>query len=212
MKPAVAIPARMEALPCDPRGYPVPVVVTRASDGRPLFAVNDSVESMRCVRRKLCPICGSRLTKDLWFAGGPYAAFHWAGKYFDSAMHHECMEYALQVCPYLAMPRFLIRDSQARLNAVQAQTGGGVWLVDNTQTPERPIVFVVIKAYGQTVTPGPNLTLLVAPMRPYHAVEFWSEGQRIALEDGLALVRSLYGKGERDLTERDVTGALRLLL
>ena len=127
-------------------------------------------------------------------------------------MHYECMEYALQVCPYLAMPRFLVRDSQARLNALQAQMGSGeVWLVDNTQNPDRPVVFVAIKAYGQTIYPGADLSLLIEPLRPYHAVEFWNQGQRIGFQEGLELVRTLYGRGERDLRAEDVDAALRLV-
>src|SRR5215471_19207085 len=87
MKPE--LPERMCKLPLDHRGYPVPVTIQRDTRGKPLFVANDSEVVAKCIKRKLCSICGERLTRELWFTGGPNNALHPHGGYLDPAMHHE---------------------------------------------------------------------------------------------------------------------------
>lgn len=201
----VPIPERMQSLPCDQRGYPIPFVVQRDHAGLPLFIVNDSLTQQYCIRNKLCSICGQKLGKELWFAGGPGSALHPYGMYFDSAMHHECVTYAMQVCPYLALPNYHARESEAKIDRLQKRLSSDEkLLVDPTQEPGRPRMFVVVMAYGQSLIDniqGQNPHL--KPLRPYHAIEFWRHGKRLPMAEGMEAVRR---RADLDLS------ALRLIV
>jgi hypothetical protein len=195
------IPERMASLPRDRRGLPIPVVVARDREGLPQFAVNDSLVSRQCVARKLCPICGQRLTKELWFAGGPGSAFHPGGAYFDPAMHHECMAFALQSCPYLALPNYVSKMA-AKMPVLEKQMCDEL-LVDPSVDPDRPLVFVAVMAFGQSVEEWGRFSHL-QPLRPYHAVEFWRHGQQLSFDEGLQIVCKN--------REYDLAGCLRLIV
>jgi hypothetical protein len=180
----------MRNLPLDARGYPVPYVVECDISGKPLFIVNSAERNAICIHRKLCPICGERLTKELWYVGGPQSALHPQGCYLDSAMHHECMAYALQVCPYLAMSRSAARD--AVIDKLQTRLPEVKLLVDPTIDMRTPVVFMAVMSYGRSLSyhlSKDQRNPYQKPLRPYHAVEFWHGGQRLDFEEGCALIR-----------------------
>jgi hypothetical protein len=101
----VPIPALMKERQVDPRGYPIPWNVLVDSTGKAHFTINDESLRQMAIRDRLCPICGHRLWRGMWFVGGPGSALHEHGAYIDPPMHKPCAEYALKVCPYLAAPR-----------------------------------------------------------------------------------------------------------
>jgi hypothetical protein len=77
----------------------VPYTV-RWFDGIPDFKVSDEKAIFRCVRNRLCGLCGKKLGRYMTFIGGPLSMHN---KLFtDPAMHRLCAEYALQVCPFLS--------------------------------------------------------------------------------------------------------------
>lgn len=140
----VPIPARMAHLPLDRRGYPVPEMIQRAADGTPLFTVNDNEVTRHQLANNLCGICGGHIeVGEYHFAGGPVSAFHPHGSYFDGPMHGECASYAMQVCPYLALPKFLKR---ADPEEVLKHLSGRELAVDSTMIEGKPECFVVIRA------------------------------------------------------------------
>ena len=199
----VPMPELMRGLPKAPNGLPIPYIVMRDDEGRPQFVVNDIEKQVECLKRKLCPICGTKLKKELWFLGGPISAFHEYGSYFDTAMHHECMTYALIVCPYLATSTYR-STTDVRMPHLNKKFGGS--LVDVTMNPDKPAVFVAVMAYGQSLNRQDH-AYHVRPLRPYHAVEFWRLGERMSFEEGLEEV------GSNDhLTMSDIRAALRLII
>src|SRR5436190_18407869 len=129
----IPIPKKMKALGKDERGYPIPYIVLRDANNKPNFAANNTLRQLKSLVEKRCPICGSKLDQLLWFVGGPLSAFHEHGKYLDTAMHYECMTYALQVCPYLAAPHYA-----GNANAEALSHKMKMPLVDHTTIPERP--------------------------------------------------------------------------
>lgn len=100
------IPRLMRTLERDRRGYPVPFIVLRDKLGTPHFTVNDTRLTEAARRKRLCSICGKRLEADVWFVGGSRCFLHEHGAFVDGPVHHECGAYALQVCPFLAMPTY----------------------------------------------------------------------------------------------------------
>lgn len=191
MNPSIPMPPNIAALPKDRRGYPIPFIVQIDPAGVPLFTVNDNGRQLECVFKKICPICGVRLSKQLWYVGGPKSAFHKYGCYHDSAMHYECMAYALRVCPYLAM-RGKRADMEKILPHMQKRMGSGAILVDPTMEPGTPVVFVAVMATGRTLIGEPPM-VDSRPLRPYLAVEFWKDGAQLLFNDGVALAQTLPG-------------------
>lgn len=187
----VPVPPRMRHLPTDKRGYPIPETVYRDNHGNPHFTINDEFKRRIYISRDLCPICGKKLNRARWFVGGPLSAFDPNGTYIDPPLHHECANYALQVCPYLAMPHYKRIDA-ATLEKVSPDELKTV-LVDMTMLPDRPDFFVSIMSTGQIVDTTSG-HCFIAPVRPCRRVEFWRRGKRMLDGEGRALVAELLKK------------------
>lgn len=181
MTHSIPIPERMKALPIDRRGFPIPWIVYRDLDGLPHFAINQEHLRHQCVNDDLCSICKGKLLRGRWWVGGALSAFHQHGAFIDPPMHNECAHYALQVCPYIAMPHY-VRE----IGLAKAKTGrhGVLVVADNTMMPGRPAgdVFVALMATRYTVFPNLN----TKPRLPYSRVEYWRHGVRIPDAEGVA--------------------------
>jgi hypothetical protein len=98
----ITMPHRIENLPRDPeRGYPIPFFVAYIN-GKADFRIADDEKRVRCVREKLCWICGERLGKYLSYVIGPMCAVNRVSA--EPAMHRDCAEYSVAVCPFLLNP------------------------------------------------------------------------------------------------------------
>ena len=143
----VEIPKRMRKLKRDKRGYPIPVTVLVDRDGTPHFTVHDHVKRRDILKADRCAICGKGLEGERWFVGGAKSAFSILGAYYDPPMHHECAQYALKVCPYLAAPTYA-----RRLDGKTIKADAGIVLVaEKAVIDARPVVFVAVATSGQTV-------------------------------------------------------------
>lgn len=196
---ALVMPERIARLDTDERGYPIPWNVLRAEDGTPFFTVNDDRKSWQALRQHLCPICGGPLGRWNWFAGGPRSAFEEHGWYLDLPGHHECIQFALATCPYLAAPKYL-----GRIDVVHAEKlpPEARLLLDETIITERPEIFVAV-ASGRVESlqrytgdkPGllAGIQPYVRPSRPAMAYEFWRHGKQITLEEALPVLQGIFG-------------------
>jgi len=184
----VPIPERMARLARDARGYPVPFVVLVQKDGKPLFTVNDSSKALVAIHQDRCAICGQRLLRGRWFAGGPGAALHPRGCYIDTAMHRECMEYAMKVCPYHAAPRYEKRIDDLKVDYSQRAPEDRI-LADPTMIVDRPPLFVCVHARAQSVEVG-STGFVIRPSRPYISMQFWRQGQRLPDDEGRRLAEA----------------------
>lgn len=182
---AVEIPARMAHLTKDKRGYPVPVMVTHDTDGRPHFAINDEKTRQRVIELDLCSICGVKLLRGRWSVGGPASAMLKGGCYLDPPMHYECLEYAMKVCPYIAMPSYSgFGTPGATLDPAKAP--GMMLAIDQSMFDERPDPFVAVMHVGQTYTKyeGHEWVQYIWPKQPYRQFEFWHHGEKMPFEEG----------------------------
>lgn len=184
------IPPRIAKLPVDGRGYPIPWNVLIGKDRMPIFTANDSIKHSIAFRNNLCPICGEGLDPIRWFIGGPLSAFDPHGWYMDLPVHQECAEYALQVCPYLACRKYV-----HRVDIIDPENlPEGLLLIDHTQIPGRPKVFVAVASRITEVRFNPPPMLVhVRPGRPYLEIQYWN-GVRLPGEEGTAIVRSVLGE------------------
>ena len=132
---SVAMPGRMGGLPREARGYAVPKFVLWI-DGKPDFRVMDLAHLKRCIERKLCWVCGHPLGRYQTFVVGPMCIINRTSS--EPPSHHECGEYSVRVCPFLAVPE--MRRIETRLPGDVTQSGIGItrnpgvgclWTVEN---------------------------------------------------------------------------------
>lgn len=187
---AAPLPRHMRNLPVH-RGYPVPFIVARLN-GDYIFAINDSRRVLRCINEKRCSVCGIRLEPILWWAAGPVAALDPHGAYKDTAMHHDCMTYALRVCPYLVLRNW--RNGVATEAAIELAQKANVSTIDTTMIPGRPEVFIAVASRSYRMSDGGPGGLVQIPERPFLAVEYWRLGQKLDDEQGRILAESEFKK------------------
>lgn len=174
----IDLPPRIAQLPKDHRGYPVPHIVMRDENGKPLFAMNDLYVVQEAVKDNLCHICGQELDPNPWFTGGPGSALlngnHAA--YFDGPMHYECMEFALRVCPYLTgrQERFIAATLEKKMKA-----RGSLVLEEPNVLPGMPDVFMAVQAHTWSYN-GRNFLV----PRPVKKTQYWLNGQMLPKDDG----------------------------
>lgn len=179
--PNVPIPEFMKDLPVDPRGYPIPYIVLKDDDGTAHFIVNDHHAVVRCTRHDLCSICGKPLETLRMFVGGVRNAFHRNGAYIDPPMHPECCRYALQVCPFLAVPSYHgVKDVTKHIERVQADAT----FVDNTSVRGKPVMFVAIVVPQKYDLVFDGSAMVFKPHRPYRSIEYWRDGKQLAFHEG----------------------------
>lgn len=206
----VPIPPRMAHLEKDRRGYPIPANVLRDIKGEPAFTVNDTAWVVRTQIEAPVPVCGICGTDleigDMHFLGGPASAFHPQGVYLDGPVHEECGQYALMVCPYLALPRYAKRlDAKGAKNPLPIDVE-----VDWTQYEGRPTCFVMGRAVSFSITNVQNPALrrfhpvgALGAETPISAkfvsIQVWKEGQPVEdeqemialIQDGLKAIEGV---------------------
>jgi hypothetical protein len=169
----VPMPPGIAKLPRDSRGLPIPWNILIVN-GEPVFTVNDSRKHNQALKENLCPICGDPLGVDRWFVGGPLSIFHPLGVFHDLPGHEKCVEYSLQVCPYLAAKNWKFHAHKLP---------AGIY-VDHTQESTKPELFIMVAAKGTEV-------LASGLLRPIDVLNlrFWTEGKELPFEEGLNLAR-----------------------
>jgi len=102
--PDLTMPPAVARLPRDRRGYPIFATIVQPEDngGEPDFAVLDPVRVARCVRDRLCGVCGKAIDYWMAFIGGDLCL---KSRLFPFAMHPECARYSVRACPHLSNPR-----------------------------------------------------------------------------------------------------------
>jgi len=185
----MTVPERIARLPRDPRGYPIPWNVLRTDDAT-FFTVNDDRKAFRALREGLCPICGERLGRWLWFVGGPRSAFDPGGCYMDLPGHRDCMEFALQVCPYLAAPKYMGRIDIVHPEKLPPQARV---LLDETQIPERPEVMVAVACTRVEALDRGPLQPYLKPVAPFLDWTYWRHGKQISEAEAMPFLRAALG-------------------
>lgn len=92
----------MAALPRDARGYPVPWFVALVG-GLPDFRIADARKVEQAVLGQRCWICGGGLGRYRSFLIGAQGAMNRV--HSEPPSHRDCALYAVQVCPFLALPK-----------------------------------------------------------------------------------------------------------
>ena len=184
---AVPMPPRIAALKRDRRGYPVPRFIDRKADidGEPDFRIMDHAYLIRCIKHKICWICGERLGRYMTFPIGPMCAIN--RTIAEPPSHLECCHYAAKVCPFLAVPE--MRRQQHNLPTNPWVSGELI-----KRNPGAICLWTVEKYRTWRPAPGELLFDIGEP----HSVEWWSQGRTAtraevdaSIESGLPLLEDV---------------------
>jgi hypothetical protein len=169
---AVEVPKRLKANRVF-AGMPVPFTFLWV-DGKPDFTVVDREPWLRCVKYKLCGLCGQKLgLSGMWFIGGPGSMQ--SRLFFDPPMHRECAEYALKVCPFLATPRDYSERKKEHKDVRIREVGMSPKVTMRFGLAHAKGFMVVDRSGGQTSPP--ELVLLADH---WTKQEWWESGRKIA--------------------------------
>lgn len=178
---SVPLPDKMKDLPRDKRGYPVPFIILRDKNGYH-FKINDSLRVQYCKAKGKCAICGNILGDDSYLIGGVASAFHKNGRYIDTPVHKECGDYALRVCPFLAIKHYnSMMDVEKVMSKVEDESLIGV---DYTVDPNRPAVYVMLKPKKIEF----EHSGYIRAKRPFKEVIFYDGGKQIDKNEAWSLV------------------------
>jgi len=171
------IPLRMAHLPKDKRGFPIPVSILLDNEGTPHFTITDTHKATSCAIADTCHLCGKSLTRAKWLIGGPRCAFHTNGAYLDGPMHLECAQYALNVCPYIALKSYTKEIGDKKLDYSKVDEG---FYTHETATvhDDKPNLFVLV---GTTKLDWGMMDVrpMFVPTRPFFGVHFWKDGKQL---------------------------------
>lgn len=104
------LPARMQDLATDERGYPVPWFVAWR-DGQPEFRAMDPEKFRRAVTERRCWVCGGRLGVNLCFVAGPMCGINRTSS--EPPSHVDCGRWSARNCPFLAKPEMVRRPLES---------------------------------------------------------------------------------------------------
>ena len=184
---SVPMPARIAALARDHRGYPIPRFIDRKADqdGKPDFRIMNGEYLVRCVKNKLCWICGDVLGRNMTFPIGPMCAIN--RNTAEPPSHLECCRYSVKVCPFLSIPE---------MRRIGHNMPDNVW-VSGEMIPRNPgaVCLWTVRQY-KTWKPAPG-ELLFDIGEP-DAVEWWCRGREAtraevdaSIESGLPLLENI---------------------
>jgi hypothetical protein len=157
------------------KGLVIPYIVM-VEDGKPFFKVNDSLIVHKCIKERLCSVCGGKLDNDKWLIGGPASAFHKQGVYADIPVHKERAVYSLTTCPYMAYTQYTAKGG---VSEKLKKEFPDVAFYNPTMDSTRLQYFVVVKILDYLTSPNQ----LIHPLRPYFEIEYWKDGKQITIEE-----------------------------
>lgn len=103
------LPIRMQGLPLDHRGYPVPWFVAREEGKPPDFRIMDRAKLLKAVRMRLCWVCGGPLGVHMTFVIGPMCAINRTSA--EPPSHIDCALFSARACPFLSLPKAVRREA-----------------------------------------------------------------------------------------------------
>lgn len=203
------MPERIKNLPRDPeRGYPVPFFVAWI-DGKADFRIADDEKRRRCIKERLCWICGERLGRYLGFVVGPMCSVNRISA--EPPMHRDCAEYSARVCPFLLNPN---QKRNPRRVDVPIDKGPGIMIARN------PGCMVLWITTSYSLVPDGHGGLLFGLGNPV-SLCWVAEGRTAtraevleSIETGLPILRELAEKeGPRAITalEHQLSNAIKLI-
>lgn len=115
----------MRNLSEDARGYKIFYTIQQREEGTYNFLAIVPERVAECAVHHLCGICGKPLDYWIYFVGGEISCLQ-TRVFPEPPMHKECVEYAVQVCPFLVNPHYRRIEERSDRPADAHKSPGGV--------------------------------------------------------------------------------------
>jgi hypothetical protein len=196
---AVPMPPAIARLERDARGYPIFYCVIPEKPETPVdFRVLNPHKRFKCGKLELCGLCGEPLGYRKAFLGGPMCVADRA--FGDAAMHLDCAEYAVQVCPFLATDlQYVDHDRMA----AAAKKKGSTLDIDPLTTLAKPKYVVLYEARGfDMLVLSARRGIVSFRPAPATKVTYFYRGQRLEglpadLPEVIAKARAVVAEGRK---------------
>jgi predicted RNA-binding Zn-ribbon protein involved in translation (DUF1610 family) len=170
----INIPAHMQRLPINDKGYLVPWFVAKMGPNEWDFRAIHPGRVQEAVLQRLCWLCGQRIGMFKTFVAGPMCGVNRISS--EPPSHKSCARYACQACPFMTKPKMVrnekdMPEDAAEMPGITIKRNPGVTMLWTTKTFE--------------VTSDPLFR-----MGPPTDVEWWCEGRRATREEVAASVES----------------------
>jgi hypothetical protein len=172
------LPIRMQDLPLDERGYPIPAFVDTI-EGKRDFRFMSQAHWVRCVQQKRCWVCGDRVGSYLAFVIGPMCTVNRTTS--EPPCHAECARWSAQFCPFLSKPRMVRREDDLTDAAQENRAGCPI-----LRNPGCCAVWITHSYRVWRDEAGKPLIEVGPPV----AVEWWAEGRVATRAEVLASIES----------------------
>lgn len=200
---AIPLPDNMRERPVSRQGYPVPYFAGMVN-GEWDFRVVHPETFVRCVKQKLCWVCGQQLGSKYAFVAGPMCVITRTSA--EPPCHYSCAKYAAIACPFLASPR--MKRNEADLPEGH-QNPAGVAIMRN---PGVAAVFISNKY--RVFDDGQGRALINMGVRPVR-VEWYAQRREATFGEVISSIASgielLWEQCELERGERERRAAYRQL-
>jgi hypothetical protein len=172
------LPARLQNLPVDDRGYPVPWFVDWI-DGKPEFRAIDPAKWVEAVKFKKCWVCGERMGRWMTFVAGPMCGINRTSS--EPPCHRECARWSARNCPFLNNSHAIRRQDEICNNACP--------LIGGTAITRNPGVTMLWTTQDYSVFSDGKGGRLIQMGEP-NSVEWYAEGKPATREQVMASIDS----------------------
>ena len=199
MRPELkALPRRMQNLPLDSRGYPVPWFVQWVvpKDGGefdcveygtpgavPEFRAMDAHKWVQALKENRCWVCGQSMGVYKTFVVGPMCGINRTTA--EPPNHKDCAEWSAENCPFLVRPQMVRRQHEDLIAQGALQSVGGNAL---TRNPGVTLLWTTKRFKVWSPAPGQRLIEMGEPTE----VRFYTEGRAATREEVEASVAGGY--------------------
>ena len=190
------LPPRFLKLPVDHRGYPVPKFVHQRDDGIYDFRVVKAGWPQRCMKHRLCWLCGEPLGRFMCFVIGPMCAIN--RNTAEPPCHRECAEFAVMACPFMRFPN----RKRDEADLPEGHNPGG----DDVAIKRNPGVTCLWITKSYQPYRAPNSDVLIQIGDPVE-VMWWAHGRSATHDEVMASISSGLPL-LRDLAEREGKDAI----
>jgi hypothetical protein len=197
------MPLRIARLPVGKNGYPIPFFVADPDD----FRIADPAKMVRCIKERLCWVCGQPLGIHMAFVIGPMCTVNRISG--DPPTHLDCAVYSCRSCPFLVRPNMVRREDEVTKEADKHVSG--------IMIKRNPGVMAIWVTKSYKLEPDSHGVLF--RIGNPESIQWWREGRyatRAEIEEsiktGIPLLREhCYEMKEHEMLDKAVQEAIRLL-
>jgi hypothetical protein len=141
---------------CPKRDLPIPFINEVAPDGTGMFTILDDRQATKCLRGRLCAVCGRRMGAEVALVGD-VVSLEPDGYFIEAPVHERCADLAIlgedpgdprsALCPYLSREQVPRRAHDDPTVAMVGVTPADLAEVGRS-IAKRPVLVAIAASYG----------------------------------------------------------------